>query len=84
MYAGQIKGDDTARLGVTVSKRVGVAVVRNAIKRRVREAYRLRLRARLPEAVSIVVIARVGAGELDSTAIGGELDSMLGALAKRI
>ena len=84
MYAGKIKGDEKSRLGVTVSKRIGVAVVRNAVKRRVREAYRLRLRAVLPDATSIVVIARAGAGKLTSAGIGGELDSMLSLIAKRI
>jgi len=84
MYAGKIKGDEKARLGVTVSKRIGIAVVRNAIKRRVREAYRLRLRARLPQATSSVVIARVGAGELTSAEIDGELDSMLSVISRRI
>jgi len=33
---------DHARLGISVSKRVGIAVVRNRAKRRVREAFRTR------------------------------------------
>jgi ribonuclease P protein component len=84
MYAGRIRDDEKSRLGVTVSKRVGISVVRNAIKRRVREAYRLRLRAMLDEGISLVVIARVGAGQLTSDAIGGELNAMMLAIAKRI
>jgi len=35
----------TSRLGVTVSRRVGGAVVRNRVRRRLRELFRLRLRA---------------------------------------
>ena len=44
------------RLGVTVSSRVGNAVVRNRVKRWVREAFRAAVEA-LP-AVDLVVIAR--------------------------
>ena len=84
MYAGRIRGDEKSRLGVTVSKRVGVSVVRNAIKRRVREAYRSRLRAMLPEGISMVVIARAGAGQLTSDAIGGELNATMRAISQRL
>ena len=84
MYAGRIKGDEKSRLGVTVSKRVGISVVRNAIKRRVREAYRLRLHAMLDAGISIVVIARVGAGQLTSVAIDGELNAMMCAISQRL
>jgi ribonuclease P protein component len=84
LYAGRIVGDEKSRLGVTVSKRVGVAVIRNRIKRRVREAYRLMLRAMLKPGVSLVVIARSGADELTSDAIGGELKAATLAIAKRL
>jgi ribonuclease P protein component len=84
LYAGRLPNDEKARLGVTVSKRVGIAVIRNRIKRRVREAYRLMLRAMLTPGISLVVIARAGAGELTSDAIGGELKAATLAMAKRL
>lgn len=61
------------RLGITVSRRVGNAVVRNRIKRHVRECFRQMLRERLDDGMSIVVIALVGAGNLERTAINAEL-----------
>jgi len=48
-----------ARVGLTVSSKVGGAVVRNLIKRRLREAVRHELTA-LP-AVDLVVVARASA-----------------------
>ena len=44
------------RVGLTVSKKVGNAVVRNAVKRRLREA--LRLHQELWRARDVVVVAR--------------------------
>ncbi len=74
VYAGNLD-DETARsrLGVTVSRRVGIAVVRNRVKRRVRECFRKVIRAELPPLTSIVVIARAGAATLESPAINNEL-----------
>jgi ribonuclease P protein component len=83
LYAGRFPGDEKSRLGVTVSKRVGISVIRNRIKRRVREAYRLRLRAMLEPGTSLVVIARAGAAELTSDTIGVELKAATLAVAKR-
>ncbi|HEY6107174.1 MAG TPA: ribonuclease P protein component, partial [Anaeromyxobacteraceae bacterium] len=54
-------GAGRARLGVTVSSKVGNAVTRNRIKRWVREAFRA-VAAGLP-AVDLVVVARPGAGQ---------------------
>jgi ribonuclease P protein component len=84
LYAGRFPGDEKSRLGVTVSKRVGIAVIRNRIKRRVREAYRLILRDMLKPGISLVVIARAGADELTSEAIGGELVAAARVVAHRL
>ena len=63
LYAGRLDYEpERARLGVTVSRRIGNAVVRNRVKRRVREIFRKAMRAELPPRTSIVVIARGGAG----------------------
>ena len=50
------------RLGLAVGKGIGNAVLRNKVKRHIREAFRLN-HDRLPESADIVVIARKGAGE---------------------
>ena len=66
------------------SRRIGNAVVRNRVKRRVREIFRKELRAQLPPRTSIVVIARGGAGALESAAIGDELAMAARNLSGRI
>jgi len=75
LYAGRIESLNSAhkRLGITVSRRVGNAVVRNRVKRHVRECFRLMLRERIEDGISIVVIALAGAGNLERTAINAEL-----------
>jgi ribonuclease P protein component len=53
------RGDDApARLGFTVTKKVGNAVIRNRTRRRMREAARLLLGAAPPEGVDLVLIGR--------------------------
>ena len=74
VYAGNLDADAArSRLGVTVSRRIGTAVARNRVKRRVREIFRRVIRDRLPAGTSIVVIARAGAATLESPAINDEL-----------
>jgi ribonuclease P protein component len=48
-----------AWLGLSVSRKVGKATVRNRWKRLIREAFRL-TRRRLPQGVDLIVIPRVG------------------------
>jgi ribonuclease P protein component len=63
------------RLGLTVSRKVGSAVARNRVKRRIRELYRIR-----PVAEScrdVVVIARRGAAELSFEEAARELSDVL-------
>lgn len=55
--ARKIDGPAAARLGITASRRVGNAVVRNRAKRLVREAFR-RTRDLWPPDVDLVVIVR--------------------------
>jgi ribonuclease P protein component len=64
--------DGETRLGVTVSRKVGGAVVRNRIKRRVREVFR-RDPDRLMPRHDLVVIARSGAGVVPLDEIRREL-----------
>lgn len=71
------------RLGVTVSKRVGGSVIRNRVKRCIREWFR-HARESLPDRSDIVVIARRGARDLSSCEAAEVLDEMIqGAWTRR-
>jgi ribonuclease P protein component len=52
-----------SRLGIVATKKIGVAVVRNRIKRLCRETFRLAPEM-LPKGIDLVVIAKDGAGKL--------------------
>jgi ribonuclease P protein component len=58
---------ESRRLGISVSRKVGNAVVRNRIKRGVRDWFR-RQRGLLPESLDLVVIARPKAKRLNGGA----------------
>jgi len=72
---------DARRLGISASRRVGNAVVRNRVKRGVREWFRAG-RDRLPRGVDVVVIARRPAAELDVAGVGAALDGLAARLAR--
>jgi ribonuclease P protein component len=63
-------------LGVTVSRKVGNAVQRNRVKRRIREWFRHNCAA-LPATVAVVVIAREGAAGLGPEETKDELRGLL-------
>ncbi len=56
-----VPGCDHARVGIITSRRVGGAVVRNKVRRRLREIFR-HARARLLKGVWLVIVARPHAG----------------------
>lgn len=73
---GAPTGANSRRLGVTVSRRVGNAVVRNRIKRGVREWFRQN-REKLPDPADLIVIARKAAASLSAGEVARVLNEML-------
>ena len=72
--------EEQSRLGITVTTKIDKrAVVRNRIKRRIREVFRLN-RYRLKNPVEIVVVARRDSGEIEYKDFEREI---LGALTSR-
>lgn len=75
-------GDEGApRLGLAVPKRVGNAVTRNRVKRRLRELWRSRLEL-IPSGYDYVLVARPGLAEAAESHggawLGERLDEVLG------
>nr|WP_202518944.1 ribonuclease P protein component [Streptomyces sp. SID1034] len=67
------------RAGFVVSKAVGVAVVRNLVKRRLRHLMRERL-PQLPAGSLVVVRALPGAGDADHAQLARDLDAAFARL----
>ena len=71
------------RLGITASRKVGNAVVRHLIKRRIKEVYRRwQDRGKLP-ALDLVVHLKPEAGKSDFPGLRSELLRLLGGLRER-
>lgn len=62
VYAAAQEPSGSTRIGLSVSRRIGNAVVRNRWKRRLREAFR-RVRAALPAGYDFIVVVRSGLPE---------------------
>jgi ribonuclease P protein component len=83
LYAAPREDDSIeVRLGLSVSRRIGNAVVRNRWKRRLREAFR-RVRPRLPAGQDYIVVVR--SGEPPAGGVGARrVEESLVELATRV
>ena len=71
------------RLGFVVSKAVGVAVVRNRTKRRLRALMAARVES-LPTGTDVVIRANPVAAQANSALLGVELDNLLARVTTRL
>ncbi len=79
VYALKGRGGNINRLGITVSKKLGKAVTRNRIRRRLKEAYRLSEGCVKP-GYDIVIVGRASAESADFQTVSRDLLSAFGAL----
>jgi ribonuclease P protein component len=75
-------GDPAIRLGITVTKKIGGAVVRNRMKRRFRSLARHILPAQGVAGADHVLIGRQGGLERDFALLKSELESALAKLRR--
>jgi ribonuclease P protein component len=75
--------DDPPRFGFTVTKKIGNAVVRNRIRRRLREAVRLAGAAEAESGTDYVLVGRRAALSLEFDRLVADLLSGITALARR-
>lgn len=73
------RGDGPTRVGLTVSKKVGNAVQRVRLRRRLRTLFRKR-RRQLPSGLDVVLVARRGAAETEYA----ELERAFESLAQKL
>ena len=76
LNAMQRSSDGPTRFGFVVSRRIGKAVVRNRVKRRLRAAVRCHI-AGMVTGYDVVVIARPGVGEVSYAALADAVAALL-------
>jgi ribonuclease P protein component len=79
---GGVRSGDPAKVGFIVSRAVGSAVVRNRVKRRLRELMRRRL-ASLPGGCLLVLRAHPAAAGARQADLAADLDLVIGRLLGR-
>ena len=82
VVVGCENGLEYPRLGLSVSRKVGGAVVRNRWKRLIREAFRIS-QSRLPEGIDLVVIPRMGV-EPELAALLQSLPRLAGRVSRKL
>jgi ribonuclease P protein component len=78
----RVEDRTASRLGITTTKKIGSAVVRNRVRRMIREAFR-RNRGVFPPSTDIVVVAKRASVDAASAAIAEDL-ALLGRRAARL
>lgn len=76
-----VKNNGPTRLGLTVSRKVGGAVVRNKLKRRLREIFRLSLFSFLID-TDIMIVAKKSASSLDYEQLSQEIYGICSRMKK--
>jgi ribonuclease P protein component len=79
---GEVRSGDPAKVGFVVSRAVGSAVVRNRVKRRLRELMRRRV-ASLPGGCLLVLRAHPAAAGVRQADLAADLDLVIGRLLRR-
>ena len=84
MYgAHQATKQSYPRIGISVSRRVGNAVVRNQWKRRLREAFRM-VKPKFPDSLDVVVIVRASGKPAIGEKAAHEMEQLLIGLINRL
>lgn len=73
----ELASESPTRLGITVTRKIGNAVMRNRIKRLVREAFR-RNRSRLPSGLDLVWVAKQQAAEVEYADVVADFEALIG------
>jgi ribonuclease P protein component len=82
LAVGPVQSDTAPKVGLVVSRAVGSAVVRNRVKRRLRELMRRRI-ASLPGGCLLVLRAHPAAAGASQADLAADLDLVLGRLLRR-
>ena len=83
LLALYLPNEGQTRLGLTVSSKVGNAVLRNRVRRRLRELFRAQ-RGSLPKGIDLVLIARPAAAQADFDTLARAFSKIRQELTRRL